>query len=60
MEKKEEIEKKVRSLGGKPLAELRKIWKKVYEKEAPRYTKKYLIPRLAYRLQEKAYGEIVS
>ncbi len=58
MEKKEEIEKKVRSLGGKPLAELKKIWKKVYGEEAPRYSKKYLIPRLAYRLQEKAYGEM--
>ncbi|WP_264719180.1 DUF2924 domain-containing protein [Wolbachia endosymbiont (group A) of Lasioglossum morio] len=59
MEKKEEIEKKVRSLGGKPLAELKKIWKKVYGEEAPRYSKKYLIPRLAYRLQEKAYGEML-
>ncbi|MDX5526493.1 MAG: DUF2924 domain-containing protein [Wolbachia endosymbiont of Andrena nigroaenea] len=53
-----EIEKKVMNLERKPLDELRKIWKKVYGEEAPRYSKKYLIPRLAYRMQEKAYGEI--
>lgn len=53
-----EIEKKVRSLGNKPLEELKKMWKKVLGKEAPRYSKKYLIPRLAYRIQEKAYGEM--
>ncbi|MCM1002142.1 MULTISPECIES: DUF2924 domain-containing protein [Wolbachia] len=54
----EEIEKKVMNLERKPLGELRKIWKKVYGEEAPRYSKKYLIPRLAYRMQEKAYGEM--
>ncbi|WP_265022318.1 DUF2924 domain-containing protein [Wolbachia endosymbiont (group B) of Ischnura elegans] len=54
----EETEKKVMNLEKKALAELRKIWKKVYEEEAPRYSKKYLIPRLAYRIQEKAYGEM--
>ncbi|MBA8757905.1 DUF2924 domain-containing protein [Wolbachia pipientis] len=53
-----EIEKKVMNLERKPLDELRKIWKKVYGEEAPRYSKKYLIPRLAYRMQEKAYGEM--
>ncbi len=54
----EEIEKKVMNLEKKTLEELRKIWKKVYGEEAPRYSKKYLIPRLAYRMQEKAYGEM--
>ncbi|WP_457923685.1 DUF2924 domain-containing protein [Wolbachia endosymbiont of Muscidifurax uniraptor] len=54
----EEIEKKVMNLERKPLNELRKMWKKVYGEEAPRYSKKYLIPRLAYRMQEKAYGEM--
>ncbi|MFP3016243.1 MAG: DUF2924 domain-containing protein [Wolbachia sp.] len=53
-----EIEKKVMNLEKKALVELRRIWKKVYEEEAPRYSKKYLIPRLAYRMQEKAYGEM--
>ncbi|WP_341810866.1 DUF2924 domain-containing protein [Wolbachia endosymbiont (group B) of Chesias legatella] len=53
-----EIEKKVMNLEKKPLNELRKIWKKVFVEEAPRYSKKYLIPRLAYRMQEKAYGEM--
>ncbi|MFP3028719.1 MAG: DUF2924 domain-containing protein [Wolbachia sp.] len=54
----EEIERKVKGLEKKTLEELRKIWKKVYGEEAPRYSKKYLIPRLAYRMQEKAYGEM--
>ncbi|WP_353271414.1 DUF2924 domain-containing protein [Wolbachia endosymbiont (group A) of Rhorus exstirpatorius] len=53
-----EIEKKVMNLERKPLGELRKIWKKVFVEEAPRYSKKYLIPRLAYRMQEKVYGEM--
>ncbi|WP_265035348.1 MULTISPECIES: DUF2924 domain-containing protein [unclassified Wolbachia] len=54
----EETEKKVMNLEKKSLVELRKIWKKVFVEEAPRYSKKYLIPRLAYRMQEKAYGEM--
>ncbi|WP_341813326.1 DUF2924 domain-containing protein [Wolbachia endosymbiont (group B) of Germaria angustata] len=58
MEKSVEIEKKVMNLERKPLDELKKIWKKVYGEEAPRYSKKYLIPRLAYRMQEKVYGEM--
>lgn len=53
-----EIEKKVMNLERRPLDELRKMWKKAYGEEAPRYSKKYLIPRLAYRIQEKAYGEM--
>ncbi|WP_265035329.1 MULTISPECIES: DUF2924 domain-containing protein [unclassified Wolbachia] len=53
-----EIEKKVMNLEKKPLGEMRKIWKKVYGEEAPRYSKKYLIPRLAYRIQEEAYGKM--
>ncbi|WP_353282908.1 DUF2924 domain-containing protein [Wolbachia endosymbiont (group A) of Pogonocherus hispidulus] len=54
----EETEKKVMNLEKKALVELRRIWKKVYGEEAPRYSKKYLIPRLAYRIQEEAYGEM--
>ncbi|MFT4314288.1 MAG: DUF2924 domain-containing protein [Wolbachia pipientis] len=53
-----EMEKKVMNLERKPLSELRKIWKKVYGEEAPKHSKKYLIPRLAYRMQEKVYGEM--
>ncbi len=56
--RKKMVEKEVLSLERKSLSELRKIWKKVYGEEAPRYSKKYLIPRLAYRMQEKAYGEM--
>ena len=56
MEKK--VEKEVKFLERQALEELRKIWKKVFGEEAPRYSKKYLIPRLAYKIQEKTYGEI--
>ncbi|WP_353274231.1 MULTISPECIES: DUF2924 domain-containing protein [unclassified Wolbachia] len=54
----EETEKKVMNLERKSLDELRKIWKKLFGEEAPKHSKKYLIPRLAYRIQEKAYGEM--
>ncbi|UIP92013.1 DUF2924 domain-containing protein [Wolbachia pipientis] len=54
----EEIEKKVMNLERKPLDEPRKMWKKAYGEEAPKHSKKYLIPRLAYRMQEKVYGEM--
>lgn len=56
MEKK--VEKEVKCLEKKALEELRKIWKKVFVEEAPRHSKKYLIPRLAYRMQEEAYREM--
>lgn len=54
----EETEKKVRNLEKKTLEELRRMWKKVFGEEAPKHSKKYLIPRLAYRIQEEAYGEM--
>ncbi len=56
MEKK--IKKEVLNLEKKPLVELKKMWKEIFGEEAPGYSKKYLIPRLAYRIQEKAYGEM--
>ncbi|CAH2217086.1 jg15366, partial [Pararge aegeria aegeria] len=46
------------NLERKPLGELRKMWKKVFGEEAPKHSKKYLILRLAYRMQEEAYGEM--
>ncbi|MCX3064525.1 DUF2924 domain-containing protein [Wolbachia endosymbiont of Drosophila pseudotakahashii] len=54
----EETEKKVINLEKKTLEELRRMWKKVFVEEAPKHSKKYLIPRLAYRMQEKVYGEM--
>ncbi|WP_353283951.1 DUF2924 domain-containing protein [Wolbachia endosymbiont (group A) of Lypha dubia] len=54
----EETEKKVMNLEKKTLEELRRMWKKVFGEEAPKHSKKYLIPRLAYRMQEKVYGEM--
>jgi hypothetical protein len=57
---KQSVEKEVLSLPGKTLAELKKMWKELFKSDAPPYSKKYLIPRLAYRLQEVAYGELSS
>ena len=36
--------------------DLRKLWKELYNAESPRANKKYLQKRLAYRIQEVAYG----
>ncbi len=36
--------------------ELRNLWKNLYKNEPPRATKTYLTKRLAYRIQEIAYG----
>jgi hypothetical protein len=60
MEEKQNVGKEVLSLESKTLAELRKIWKELCKTEAPPRSRKYLIPRLAYRLQEEAYGGVPS
>ncbi|APR97874.1 DUF2924 domain-containing protein [Wolbachia endosymbiont of Folsomia candida] len=48
----------VKSLESKTLKELRAIWKDLFQSDAPPYCRKYLITRIAYRLQEIAYGEL--
>ncbi|MBD0392058.1 DUF2924 domain-containing protein, partial [Wolbachia endosymbiont of Pentalonia nigronervosa] len=53
-------EQEVLSLTSKSLPEIKKIWRQLFESEAPPYCRKYLIRRIAYRLQEKAYGELSS
>ena len=39
-----------------PLASLRERWRSLYGTEPPKYKRQYLIKRLAYRIQELAYG----
>ncbi|WP_395462748.1 DUF2924 domain-containing protein [Wolbachia endosymbiont of Cantharis cryptica] len=56
MEKNKGIERDILSLERKPLEELRKIWKELFQSDAPPYSKQCLIKRIAYRLQEIAYG----
>ena len=38
--------------------ELKKLWRELFDEAAPRKKRDYLIPRLAWRIQELAYGGI--
>jgi hypothetical protein len=42
----------------KPLVELRKMWKEVFEEEVPPNSRKYLVRCLTYKLQKGVYGEM--
>jgi hypothetical protein len=39
-----------------PIGALRQKWRELFEKEPPLYNRRYLESRLAYRIQELAYG----
>jgi hypothetical protein len=36
--------------------ELRQMWRELFDREPPGFSRNYLISRLAYRIQELAYG----
>jgi Protein of unknown function (DUF2924) len=36
--------------------DLKQQWRELFEKEPPRFSRTYLVSRLAYRIQELAYG----
>ena len=44
------------ALPEKTLPELKQLWRELYDREPPSYNKPFLIKRLAYRIQELAYG----
>ena len=44
------------ALPGKTTPELKQLWRELYDREPPSYNKPFLIKRLAYRIQELAYG----
>ena len=48
--------KQVMSLKFKPLNDLIKLWNTMFDKPPTFRTKQYLIPKLAYKIQELAYG----
>jgi Protein of unknown function (DUF2924) len=52
----ESVAARVAALPKTPTPELRQMWRELYGKEAPGFSRKYLISRLAYRIQELAYG----
>ena len=37
-------------------ADLKQLWRRLYERDPPPYTRTYLISRLTYRVQELAHG----
>ena len=44
------------ALPGKTAAELKQLWRDLYDREPPPYNKPFLVKRLAYRIQELACG----
>jgi hypothetical protein len=44
------------ALPEKSAAELRQQWRDLYDREPPPYNKPFLVKRLAYRIQELAFG----
>jgi hypothetical protein len=48
--------KQITALQRQPLAELQALWREIFQKAPPPYKRGYLIQRLAYRIQELAYG----
>ncbi len=47
---------RVAALKTKPTAELKAMWRDLFETEPPPYNRRFLESRLAYRIQELAYG----
>ena len=50
------IAAQVAALPKKPTPELKQLWRELFDKEPPGFSRNYLISRLAYRIQELAYG----
>ena len=53
---RESVAARVAALREAPLAELREEWRALFGAEAPNTSRDYLRRRLAYRVQELAYG----
>ena len=48
--------KQILALQRQPLADLQAQWREIFQQAPPPYQRGYLIQRLAYRIQELAYG----
>jgi hypothetical protein len=44
------------ALPAKTTAELKQLWRELYDREPPLFKRDFLVKRLAYRIQELAYG----
>jgi hypothetical protein len=47
---------RIAALKAMPIAELKQQWRDLFETEPPPYNRRFLEHRLAYRIQELAYG----
>jgi len=56
MKHKDSVLARVAALKAMPTAELRKQWTALFDTPAPLYNRRFLESRLAYRIQELAYG----
>ncbi len=53
---KRSVVKQIAELPDLPMARLKERWRALYGTEPPAYNKAHLVKRLAYRVQELAYG----
>jgi hypothetical protein len=56
MTKPESIPARLAALKSTPTPELKAQWRELFETEPPAFNRRYLESRLAYRIQELAYG----
>jgi Protein of unknown function (DUF2924) len=52
----ESVAARVAALPKTPTPELKQMWRELFDREPPGFSRNYLISRLAYRIQELAYG----
>jgi hypothetical protein len=53
---KAEVLGRLATLQTAPIADLKQQWRELYGKEPPPFSRSYITSRLAYRIQELAYG----
>ena len=57
---RENILSRIAGLAKTPTEDLKKLWLELFEKEAPPFNRSFLEARIAYRLQELAFGGITE
>jgi hypothetical protein len=53
---KNDVLARVAALKTTPAPELRKLWRELFDRDAPPYNRRFLESRLAYRIQELVFG----
>jgi hypothetical protein len=56
MTRPESIPARLAALKSTPTPELKRMWRDLFESEPPAFNRRYLESRLAYRIQELAFG----